>query len=526
MKGISVLFLFVTFGTSWCTSYRILAIFPHSLRSHKNVLEPMVKALVQRGHKVDIISSYFTNQFSNFTNIIDLPRPDTPPSMDYKTISAPNREVGWLDVINRKMCDLLGHPRIAKLIQKPPNNPPYDLILVHLLTGYQCLAAIGYYWDIPVAGIVTTALYPQMHHFIGNPLNLAISRGHLQSHESDMNFWSRLYNVIMTNYEIYKYYKYAHAQDYYIKKYLGADMPGYAELEKNIAIIFSNSHFSYHGVKPKVPALIEIGGINIVNDTSEISPALSKAMDESSHGFIYFSFGSLVTIESLPTKMLENFYTALRRAAPMTVIMKAPNPNLMPKNMPDNVITFPWLPQQKVLEHPNIKLFVTHGGALGLQEAIYNKVPMICVPFFAEQFVNCDILSNKNVSLKIDVNTAQESDYIKTFEQLLSNSKYRNSMMKLSALYKDRILQPDEAVTYWTEYIIRHGKNALKSPGVDLEWWQRELLDVYAFLLVCAITIICTIVFITKPIMRRSSQFTHHIMQILTTSHDNGKKFH
>jgi glucuronosyltransferase len=33
---------------------------------------------------------------------------------------------------------------------------------------------------------------------------------------------------------------------------------------------------------------------------------------------------------------------------------------------------------------------------------------------------------------------------------------------------------------YWVEYVGKYG-NVLRSPALDLYWWQRNLLDVYAF---------------------------------------------
>ena len=52
----------------------------------------------------------------------------------------------------------------------------------------------------------------------------------------------------------------------------------------------------------------------------------------------------------------------------------------------------------------------------------------------------------------------------------------------MSALFRDRPRSPREETVYWVEYVIRHGKNALRSPAVDIPWWQVELLDVYAFI--------------------------------------------
>lgn len=37
--------------------------------------------------------------------------------------------------------------------------------------------------------------------------------------------------------------------------------------------------------------------------------------------------------------------------------------------------------------HENTKLFITHGGLLSTQEAIYNAVPMLGIPVLVDQFL-------------------------------------------------------------------------------------------------------------------------------------------
>ncbi|TKY47668.1 7-deoxyloganetin glucosyltransferase [Spatholobus suberectus] len=48
-----------------------------------------------------------------------------------------------------------------------------------------------------------------------------------------------------------------------------------------------------------------------------------------------------------------------------------------------------WCPQDKVLAHSSIGLFLTHCGWNSLTEAICGGKPIICWPFFAEQQMNC-----------------------------------------------------------------------------------------------------------------------------------------
>ncbi|KDP45149.1 hypothetical protein JCGZ_19349 [Jatropha curcas] len=48
-----------------------------------------------------------------------------------------------------------------------------------------------------------------------------------------------------------------------------------------------------------------------------------------------------------------------------------------------------WCPQDQVLSHPSIGVFLTHCGWNSSMESVCGGVPVICWPFFAEQQTNC-----------------------------------------------------------------------------------------------------------------------------------------
>lgn len=242
-----------------------------------------------------------------------------------------------------------------------------------MFTGIQCFNAIGYIWNVPVIGVVTTSPYIDFQRFIGNPLNLAIAAGHVDFYKRNFTFWDRVCNVLKSYHTLLSD-SIRLRQEPLLKKYLGPDIPSYRVLEKNLALLFTNSHYSFYGIKSKTPALIEIGGINIKNDTSSLDSVkiakaiifilfqfcavnfkknllqgLKKLLDESDNGFIYFSFGTLTVLESLPLDILDKLYNAFRIVSPVKIIMRAPNPDVMPKNLSDNVFIYNWLPQQKIL---------------------------------------------------------------------------------------------------------------------------------------------------------------------------------
>ena len=45
--------------------------------------------------------------------------------------------------------------------------------------------------------------------------------------------------------------------------------------------------------------------------------------------------------------------------------------------LPSNVHLMKWLPQQAILAHPNLKLFIHHGGQSSFQESLCHKKPTV-----------------------------------------------------------------------------------------------------------------------------------------------------
>ncbi|RWR87777.1 UDP-glycosyltransferase 85K11 [Cinnamomum micranthum f. kanehirae] len=68
-----------------------------------------------------------------------------------------------------------------------------------------------------------------------------------------------------------------------------------------------------------------------------------------------------------------------------------------------------WCPQEKVLAHPSIAVFLTHCGWNSTLESISFGVPMLCWPFLAEQQTNCRYSCHEwGVGMEINNNAKRE----------------------------------------------------------------------------------------------------------------------
>lgn len=55
-----------------------------------------------------------------------------------------------------------------------------------------------------------------------------------------------------------------------------------------------------------------------------------------------------------------------------------------------------------ITAHQNARLFITHGGLLGIQEAIFFSVPLLGLPVINDQFINMVKLVKEGCGLSLE----------------------------------------------------------------------------------------------------------------------------
>ncbi|CAG2061891.1 unnamed protein product [Timema podura] len=415
MRALTILLLAIC-----CTSQaaRILGIFPYNSHSHFNMYEVLMKELVNRGHHVTVLSHF--PQKTKYINYIDLSvngsLPAVTNNVSMELISSLNSVTSFFDIIGDtlNMCEkVLQHPNTKKLTS---SKEEYDLILIEVF-GAECFFGLLHKIKAPSVSLTSSVMLPWANARFGNPDNPAYIPNYFLPLTYRMTFSQRLINTMFKVWLCAMFYYYSDYRSQQIaRRYLGEELPGLSDLARNSSLILVNSHFSINQPRPLVPGVVEVGGLHI-KSPGKIEEGLEKFLNESKHGLIYFSLGSMVRSETMSATTLEAILDAFSEL-PQNFLWKVDG-DLLPR-LPSNVRAGKWLPQLEILAHPNTLAFITHGGLMGLQEALYFGVPMVGIPLFSDQELNIQNLSPK-VAVSLDYKTLTKASLLQALNTVIND---------------------------------------------------------------------------------------------------------
>ncbi|XP_021934412.1 UDP-glucuronosyltransferase 2B20-like [Zootermopsis nevadensis] len=473
-------FVVALMSTTHCA--QILGIFPFPAKSHQIVLLALTRELARRGHQVTVISPFPEKKPIPNLKYIEvetfLADHFIPNVFDMKDMSTVGHSRLLWTTGPAYCVTFLQHPRVQALIHSKDHH--FDAIMVEAFMN-ECFLGFAHKFKAPIIQICPFGGTPWMGDWVGNPNPYSYIPDPFLHFSHYMTFWERLVNTVNGVYfRIGQEFYNIPRQDSIMRKFFNETepIPPLSELVRNTSLLLVNNHFSLNYPRPLMPNLIEVGGMH-VQPPKELPQDLQKYLDESPQGVIYFSMGSVLQGSLMPETARNAFLEAFSKLK-QRVLWKWEIESL--PGQPSNVKLGKWLPQSDILAHPNVKLFITHGGLLSKQEALTRGVPLLGIPIYGDQHLNMRKAVNSGYGILLEFENITTDSVLWAIESALQ-PRFRENAQRVSRIFRDQPLTPLEQAVFWTEYVIRHkGAPHMRSAALDLAWYQYFLLDVIAAL--------------------------------------------
>lgn len=303
-----------------------------------------------------------------------------------------------------------------------------------------------------------------------------------------LSFWQRLKNFWMLWHWIYVTLRDLYPRHQQLaEKYFGTSLPQVVDLMRNTSLIFVNEDPIMSYARPNLPNIIRFNSIHVSKKPELLPQDLKKFINDATDGFIYFCMGTNARFTDLPERIQHIFYDVFAKL-PYKVVWKLEKP---PLRKLDNVYVSSWFPQQSVLAHRNIRLYMYQGGLQSTQEAIHHSVPVLGFPVLSDQEFQLKKIKSRGIGNRLDFENLTRDELESTILEMITNQEYKENMIRVRNLLKDTPYDLMDHLVWWTEYVIRNNDVPhFRSTLAWEPWYHYCDMDVIAFLSITSFIIV------------------------------------
>ena len=225
------------------------------------------------------------------------------------------------------------------------------------------------------------------------------------------------------------------------------------ELYKQISLYFVNDYiaFSFPYLYPN--NVIQSAAL-LAHKTKNLQEDILAFIEMQKSPILYVSLGSYVNWHWIP--WFNDFIDALK-FMDVGVIMKMSH-DFKNDLFNDRFYVQKWLPQNDILASGYISIFVSHCGNNGRIESILNEVPILCLPIFAEQNLNGELVSRNNFGHMLLPDEITKVSLISVLEEMIGNQTvYKTSIRKALDIFHSEPATVGEKVLHGVNLLTKYG---------------------------------------------------------------------
>ncbi|XP_071512509.1 UDP-glycosyltransferase UGT5-like [Panulirus ornatus] len=480
---------------------RVLMLSPFLTKSHRVFFIAVAEALAARNHTVTYLTGLKATTKPS-SNIHEVFVPNVNVFTNLSTNSLFNVDMvtvtHYFGPYMPKACaDALSSQEMQRIQEEE-----FDVVVMSAF-GAECFYPYIHSLQVPYIHMSANGMFGVYNYMAGNPHFSSLVINRLLDLEYPMTLVDRLFNTVIEIGGITwcTWDLYPRVEEECRKRHLWTeDAPSLTEMSLNGSLFIINSVQSLETpIVPYVPTVVHAGGLHCRPPQplpQDLEEWVAGAGDS---GFIFFSVGTVVNSSFIPEKH-RNALLRVFASLEQRVLWKWDQDTM--KDLPPNVRLARWLPQQDILGHPRLCLFISHGGLLSIQEATYHGVPLLGLPVYMDQYYNLRQVQRQGWGRVLRWEDLAFDTLRQNILDLIHDSRVRQKVLQRREVMRDQPMPMGRWVSYWVEYVIRHGGAPhLRSPALTMPWYQLYNVDVWLVVVVVVVLVVAVVALLTFKLL-------------------------
>ena len=261
----------------------------------------------------------------------------------------------------------------------------------------------------------------------------------------------------------------------------------------DIVLINDHSAFSFPFLAP--PNAFYLGPFHLIDRVVNRLPDIYEDFINNCpyHHVVYLSFGTYFQGITKVPKLGDIIHTLFKMK--LCVIVKTDTEIVEKYDVPRNqFLPQKWVPQKDLLGSGKIHFFISHCGNNGRIESIYYKVPLLCIPLFADQYHNARLVRSKEFGVCLTRERLSADTFAQAVDDMLANRiVYAEKMREAVEIAVNDPGAGTKILRFYSDLLIKNKNAEFLINRIIEKQWSYEIYNL-DFLILALLALVGTFI--------------------------------